>query len=97
LNAALRFACVSGNADVVRLLLQMGADPNGRDEVHNTCLSNAIRQGHADVVEVLLEEGADTTQTVFAENEVGDPTGDVLTLVDLAVQEGYPDIAKLVG
>ena len=97
LTAALRFACVSGNVNIVRLLLQMGADPNGRDEVYNSPLSNAIRQGHADVVNVLLEEGADATQTVFAENDVGDLTGDVLTLVDLAVQEGYPDIAKLVG
>jgi ankyrin repeat protein len=98
LTAALRFACVSGNVDVVRLLLQMGADPNGRDELHNACpLSNAIRRGHADVVNVLLDEGADATQTVFAENDVGDLTGDELTLVDLAVQEGYPDIAKLVG
>ena len=42
LSAALRFACVSGNVDVVQLLLQMGADPNERDEVYNSPLSNAF-------------------------------------------------------
>jgi ankyrin repeat protein len=97
-TAALRFACVSGNVDVVRLLLEQGADPNSRDEQHNDCpLSNAIRQGHAQVVDLLLEAGADATRPFLEEDDLGDLTGRNITFVDLAVQHGYPEIAKMVG
>jgi ankyrin repeat protein len=98
LTDALRFACVSGNVDVVRLLIQLGGNPNSYDEQLNSCpLSNAIRQGHAEIVELLLEAGADATRAVSEEDGVGDLTGRVMTYVDLAVQQGYPAIAKLVG
>jgi ankyrin repeat protein len=81
LTSALRFACVSGNVDVVRLLLSRGADPNGHDEEMNACpLSNAIRHGHAEVVDVLLEAGADATRPVCEEDGIGDRTGRVFTI-----------------
>lgn len=97
-TAALRFACVSGNVDVVRLLLEQGGDPNGQDEEANACpLSNAIRHGHAEIVDLLLESGADATQSVYEEDDLGDLTGRKVTFVDLAVQHAYPEIAKMVG
>lgn len=97
-TAALRFACVSGNVDVVRLLLAQGGDPNSHDEEANACpLSNAIRHGHAEIVDLLLEAGADATRPVCEEDEVGDLTGRNVSFVDLAVQQGYPEIARMVG
>jgi ankyrin repeat protein len=98
LTQALRFAAVSGSVEVVRLLIQQGADPNGLDDQDKDFpLANAVRQGHADVVKELLDAGADPTQPVWDEDEVGDLIGTTSTLVDLAIQHGYPEIARLLG
>ena len=98
LNRCLRFASVSGSADVVRLLIQQGADPNGVDD-QDKCfpLALAVRYGHAEIVTVLLDAGADPTQPVWDEDDVGDLTGTTSTLVDLAIRQGYAEIARLVG
>jgi ankyrin repeat protein len=98
LTRSLRFASVSGSVEVVRLLIQQGADPNGLDDqAKDFPLANAVRQGHADVVKELLDAGADPTQPVWDEDDVGDLTGTTSTLVDLAIRQGYPEIARLVG
>lgn len=61
-------ACWHGQADVVRFLLESGADPNridgsaGHRPLDRTCtMSSGIRwtAGHAAVVELLLQAGAD--------------------------------------
>ena len=97
LTRSLRFACVSGNVEVVRLLIERGADPNSFDDKSkDSALSNAVRQGHAEVVAVLLDAGADPTQPVWDEDDDGEFTV-TSTLVDLAVREGYPEIAKMLG
>jgi ankyrin repeat protein len=97
LTQCLRFACVSGNPEVVKLLIQRGGDVNGVDpQDKNTPLTNAIRQGRAEVVQVLLAAGADPTRPVRKENHLGELTGKASTLMDFAVRAGYPEIAKMV-
>ncbi len=62
---ALNGAAVAGNAAIVKLLLEHGADPNVRYEEPDTIgdfqtpLMNAAWKGHADCVKLLLEHGAD--------------------------------------
>jgi ankyrin repeat protein len=98
LNRCLRFASVSGSADVVRLLIQRGADPNGLDDRDNSFpLAHAVRYGHVEIVRVLLDAGANPTQPVWDEDDVGDRTGTTSTLMDLAIRQGYAEIARLVG
>lgn len=97
LTRCLRFASVSGSPDVVRLLIEQGADPNGVDQDKCFPLALAVRHGHAEAVKVLLDAGADPTEPVWDEDDVGDLTGQTSTLVDLAIRHGYPEIAKLVG
>ena len=54
-------AASDGNVEMVKLLLQGGADPNliGPDHTSGSPLFQAAREGHSEVVGLLLEAGAD--------------------------------------
>ena len=52
-------AAGNGQTDVVKLLLERGADPNMTDGWNNTPLHNAVQMWDIDSVEILLEKGAD--------------------------------------
>ncbi|MGO9796182.1 MAG: ankyrin repeat domain-containing protein [Terracidiphilus sp.] len=56
-------ASVSGNIEVVRDLIENGADVNGRDARGNFPLYAAVVGDHADVVELLIKKGANVNQT----------------------------------
>ncbi len=45
--------------EIIRLLLEFGADPNQRGINDYTSLHMAVAEGNADAIEVLLEAGAD--------------------------------------
>jgi len=70
-NRALHTACATGNLSTVRLLLQLGADPNDMQSLtyslarcvidpffRTTPLSQAVRHGFVDIVILLLAQGA---------------------------------------
>jgi len=48
-----------GHLEVVKLLLEHGADPNVKNRDGKTPLHNAASEGHLEVVKLLLERGAD--------------------------------------
>ncbi|RSL93591.1 hypothetical protein CEP52_013157 [Fusarium oligoseptatum] len=55
----LQLACDSGDEQLVKMLLENGADPNKTvGGAHWTPLNNAIYDGHENVVDALLEGGA---------------------------------------
>ena len=56
-------ASVSGDIEVVRDLIDKGADVNGRDVRGNFPLYAAVVGDHADVVELLIKRGAKVNQT----------------------------------
>ncbi|KAF5562866.1 salicylate hydroxylase [Fusarium napiforme] len=58
-RTALSIATQEGYADIVKLLLDHGADVERCDGIGATPLQRAIDEQHADVVKVLLEHGAD--------------------------------------
>ena len=93
-TAALVQACREGHADVVRALLQAGADVDGdyREDIHP--LMSAAAAGHLEVVRLLLETGARTT------DHKGSPTALTEALVNKHLEVarailnvGYGDVA----
>jgi Adenylate kinase/Ankyrin repeats (many copies)/EF hand len=57
-NEAIHLAAGEGHVEVVKLLLDAGADMNVRDRWGNRPLDEAINGGHSDVVEMLKSNGA---------------------------------------
>ena len=64
----LLLACYEGNVDVVKLLVNAGADPNFADADHDTCLHNAVRNYCGkEALQAIIDHGAD----VNASNKSG--------------------------
>src|SRR5436190_1859216 len=78
----LDLACANGNAAMIRVLLDAGADPNALDPGGEPALWAAIRSGTLDAVKVLLDRGS-----VLDFKDSSQQNG-----LMLAVRENYPDI-----
>ena len=74
-----------GDLSIANLLLQAGATVDAVNNDGNTALHEAARNGEIQVVEALLNAGADKA--------VKDKWGK--TALDLAQEENYPAIVKL--
>jgi ankyrin repeat protein len=76
-HRALALAAQHGHAEIVRLLLDAGEDPNRYNpagcHAHSTPLHQAALAGHADVVRLLVERGArvDVKDTIFQGTPIG--------------------------
>lgn len=77
-------AAENGQAEVVKLLIDMGVDKEAMDSDDNTALYVAAKNGHENVVKLLLELGA---------NKEG--AGDYYTPLGAAAEEGHWAVAKL--
>jgi hypothetical protein len=75
-------AAYEGNDEVVRVLLEHGADPSIRNEFDEPVLVTASMEGHLAVVRQLVEHGADIGQTDF----------DGHTAIQIAEFYGHMDI-----
>ena len=87
-DSAMAHASASGNDNVVKLLIGLGADIHARND---GALRNASRFGHIAVVAVLLERGAN----VHAVGKVGCPTFAGRTAIQLAFNAGHAEIVQL--
>lgn len=79
------WACVGGHMDVVRILLDNGANVRQKKKDGWTALMGACREGHKDVVELLLEKGAN----------VGQAQDDGWTALLAACQKGDLGVVKM--
>ncbi len=63
---ALSFAADRGNAEVVKVLLDAGADVNARDTFYGMdAMSQALNKKHTAIVRMLLEKGASNSEGVL--------------------------------
>ena len=77
-------AAKQGHLEVVRILLEAGADQNAATANGITALMFAARQGHLEVVRLLLETGADKNAAMAHGR----------TALMLAAKEGHLDVVR---
>lgn len=80
----LHLAAKAGLVDVVRLLLDRGAEINARDDYGSTPLHRAVWHGRNEVVNVLIGNGADLNLP-----DDSGKTGLDLAMIRLRVKEGF--------
>lgn len=80
-------ASIYGRTDLVRLLLDKGADPNLASTGQRTALMGAAMNGHMEIVRLLLNFGAD----VERRNLQGE------SALELARAGGYEDVCALLA
>ena len=81
INSAMTNATLNGHIEIVRLLLQQGANN------YNEVLSKAAREGHQNIVELMLEEGADDYNMAMTEAA----SQGHQNIVELMLEEGADD------
>jgi len=81
---ALHWACQEGHSDIVRLLIDSGADVNAKSIEEGI---TPLMQGHIEVVQILLEHGADPS--------VDAPLGGLCTSVQAAEKDGHVEILEM--
>ena len=82
---SLHAAAEEGNVDLVKSLLERGADINDRDAYGGTPLYRAAAQGNVEVVDLLIEQGA----------EVDSPNNQGWTPLHIASQPGHLEAARV--
>ena len=80
----LAYAATGGKTEVVRYLLEVGANPNALSPNGTTALMMAVRGGHAETVDLLLSKGVD----VNVRNQTG------ATALAWATRGGFDAIEK---
>ncbi|THV43885.1 hypothetical protein BGAL_0834g00010 [Botrytis galanthina] len=81
----LQKAVVGGHVNIIKLLLEKGAEIDCRNSSNETPLMVAIHKGYLDIVKLLLEKGA---RTDYGENDGATP-------LTMAIRYRHEDIAKL--
>lgn len=79
------FAAFNGNVEMIKLLVDRGADANAVDDLENNALREAIAGGHASAVEALLDAKADADHK----------NADGVTMRELAQKHGSDAIRAL--
>ncbi|KAJ5567851.1 ankyrin [Penicillium hetheringtonii] len=79
-------AAYRGNLATVKMLLEYGLDPNGRDKSNRTPLYAASGRGHTDVVRTLLEH---------PKIKVNAYDNDRITPICFAARRGHAEIVKI--
>lgn len=89
-NTPLMIAAATGQDDVVRTLLAMGADPNAPNAMGETPLLHAVNGKHADIVRLLRAAGGDPNLASHNGSRASELAQARETRVDAALREPNP-------
>jgi ankyrin repeat protein len=81
---ALMIASYHGHADIVRILLEHGANVNAEDDYNATAITRAAESGYLEIVRLLVAHGANTS--IREESD--------LTALELAESRGHHEVAS---
>ena len=84
-NAALQEACSAGQLDIVKFMIENGADVNAKNNSGGTPLNVASQGDNRDIVELLIENGAN----------INNKNNNGLTPLHQASRNGQKDIVEL--
>lgn len=85
--APIHSATAAGHLRIVKMLLEMGADPNVREQAGYTALHAAAQNGDIEIIQTLLVGGADLTLK----------SDDGKTAMDIAMDAGHEKATVLLG
>ena len=88
-DTALHWAAYYGSIDIIKLLLEKGADVNAINGSRETPLNRAARGNHVDIINFLLNKGADVDSAIAA--------SEALAAQYPNPQHGYAADAKLLA
>jgi len=84
-KSALRHAVAGGHTEIIKLLIDHGADPNESDASEGTPLVQATKLGNLKVIQTLVENGADVNFKEIGHGPVA---------IHTAVESGNTEVAK---
>ena len=88
-DTALHWAAYYGSIDIIKLLLEKGADVNAVNGARETPLNSAARGNHADIIKFLISKGANVDSAIAA--------SEALAAQYPNPQHGYAADAKLLA
>lgn len=86
-NRPIHVACIRGDMDEIKALIDGGADIHALGELGNTSLHEAVGQNNFEIVKLVLCLGVDLT----VKNDFGD------TALDIAINNNRQDIIELLS
>jgi ankyrin repeat protein len=89
----IEIAAAYGRVEIVKFLLERGADPNKKDFDGWTSLHAAAANGHVRVCRLLCEGGADLTIKTY-DDEMVDTNYEGLTPAQVALQRGHVQVMR---
>ncbi len=87
-ETALHYACIFGNLDVIKYLINSGADVNLKTTAGDTPLFYAVTKNHLHIIKYFVENLKSLNLNLNHQNDLGE------TAILIACKKGYTEIVR---